>query len=413
MEWGGLNAGEIASKIAVDSVKTYFEGLSEREALSDIRKNLVGAIQSAHKQIISYGKINPEAEGMGTTAVLAQITLDTVHVAWSGDSRAYLFRGGALSQLSKDHSYVQSLLDEGKITKEQAFYHPNSNVITQSLGDEERAPDPSYVSTPLYQNDLVLLCSDGLNAMIEDEAIERILCDNSGDLNACVDKLIQAANEAGGNDNVTIVLNKVVDGQKAPMSSEVALHNASENTLKRTGGRIYQMLGLLVLLSLLASFIWFQQREVSVTPDPVQLPVKSVVSDSAELEKGKSPQKAEAKEEDKPENRTPQTPDSGKPKPKHDGRSRSDKDMNAVIRAAEGVSAETKEPETGESRTEDLQPGGEPRTGESVVKETKPRESGTTQPSTPQEKAEQGTKPGKQDKAGKPGDLNLIKNKRP
>jgi len=207
---GGMNAGEIASKITIDSICTFFkEGIARHLTVAE---RLIAAIQYAHQHILEYAQLNPETEGMGTTVVIAYIINDKIHVAWSGDSRCYLFRGGKLSQLTKDHSYVQTLLDEGKITKEQAFYHPQSNVIIQSLGDSERPPVPDVVVETLYQGDTVLLCSDGLNAMLEDHAIEGFLQNHQEDLTRCTDKLIEAANEAGGNDNITVVVNQVVAG---------------------------------------------------------------------------------------------------------------------------------------------------------------------------------------------------------
>lgn len=210
---GGLNAGEVASRITVDSVQEYFRGINPsklaQEGIADILKT---AILHAHQEILNYSKINPDTEGMGTTAVLVQIIEDYANIAWSGDSRCYLYRNRELIQLTKDHSYVQSLLDEGKINKTQAFYHPQSNIITQSLGDENRPPKPDFVQEKLYDGDILLVCSDGLNAMLEDHTIAEIIEESRADLSETANKLIEAANLAGGNDNITIVLNEVKEG---------------------------------------------------------------------------------------------------------------------------------------------------------------------------------------------------------
>ncbi len=221
---GGTNAGEIASKITIDSICTFFrENIAKERPTSE---RLVRAIQYAHQQILEYASLNPETEGMGTTVVIAHILNDQLYVAWSGDSRCYVLREGKLLQLTKDHSYVQTLLDEGKLTKNQAFYHPQSNVILQSLGDSERPPAPDIVAETLYQDDVVMLCSDGLNAMIEDHTIENILQNHNKELALCIDKLIKAANDAGGNDNITVVVNRVVKGNTSPSND-----NGGNNTL--------------------------------------------------------------------------------------------------------------------------------------------------------------------------------------
>lgn len=221
---GGTNAGEIASKITIDSICAFFrENIAKERPTSE---RLVRAIQYAHQQILEYASLNPETEGMGTTVVIAHILNDQLYVAWSGDSRCYLLREGKLLQLTKDHSYVQTLLDEGKLTKNQAFYHPQSNVILQSLGDSERPPAPDIVAETLYQDDVVMLCSDGLNAMIEDHTIENILQNHNKELALCIDKLIKEANDAGGNDNITVVVNRVVKGNTSPSND-----NGGNNTL--------------------------------------------------------------------------------------------------------------------------------------------------------------------------------------
>ncbi|MDF7817262.1 Stp1/IreP family PP2C-type Ser/Thr phosphatase [Runella sp. MFBS21] len=242
---GGTNAGEIASKITIDSICAFFrENIAKERPTSE---RLVTAIQYAHQQILEYASLNPETEGMGTTVVIAHILNDQLYVAWSGDSRCYLLREGKLLQLTKDHSYVQTLLDEGKLTKTQAFYHPQSNVILQSLGDSERPPAPDIVVETLYQDDVVMLCSDGLNSMIEDHTIESILQSPNKELALCIDKLIKAANDAGGNDNITVVVNRVVKGHTSPSNDNGGnntLPNPRFQTRKKTSTAMWVALGM-------------------------------------------------------------------------------------------------------------------------------------------------------------------------
>lgn len=260
---GGMNAGEIASKITIESISTFFrENNSNRLTPAE---RLIESIQYAHKQILEYAQVNSDAEGMGTTVVITHIINDKLYVAWSGDSRCYLFRGGKLSQLTKDHSYVQTLLDEGKITKTQAFYHPQSNVIIQSLGDSDRPPVPDIAVETLYKNDIVLLCSDGLNSMLEDLLIEGFLQNHSEDLTLCADKLIEAANNAGGNDNITVVLNQVVEGnyylnnddnKNIIDNQNDTLPNNKNAPKKRVNTGVWILLGMLVAVGVLLTWYY-------------------------------------------------------------------------------------------------------------------------------------------------------------
>ena len=131
---GGVNSGEVASDLAVEGVKSFFvEKMGEisKDKQLEVRKVLEEAIHFCNNKIIAHGKSNPETQGMGTTIILGWVIKDIVYISWVGDSRAYLYRPSdtnKLSQISKDHSLVQELIDKGEITEEQAFYHPNKNI---------------------------------------------------------------------------------------------------------------------------------------------------------------------------------------------------------------------------------------------------------------------------------------------
>ncbi|HLZ89774.1 MAG TPA: protein phosphatase 2C domain-containing protein, partial [Puia sp.] len=185
---GGTNAGEVASKIAVDSVQKYFNALSS-SPLKDGRAGAIvrDSILYAHRAIVNHAMTHRETEGMGTTLVLCWILGGRAYVGWSGDSRCYVWhpvRG--LRQLSKDHSYVQSLVDEGKITNEEAFIHPQNNIVLQSLGDGTIEPEPDVTGVPIGKDDLLLLCSDGLSGMLTDAELEEILRKTQGDVGLAV-----------------------------------------------------------------------------------------------------------------------------------------------------------------------------------------------------------------------------------
>ncbi|NDC42802.1 MAG: serine/threonine-protein phosphatase, partial [Chitinophagia bacterium] len=212
---GGTNCGEVASRIAKESVQAYFSNPDIDPRRDDCQRLLKAAIMFAHNNIVAHAAEHDETQGMGTTLVLGLICNDELFVAWSGDSRCYLFRNGNLEQISKDHSYVQTLVDEGVITIDQAFYHPQGNIILQSLGDRERPPQPESKRVKLQEHDIILLNTDGLNGMLEDHNIAALIGAHINDMPLLADVLITAANSAGGVDNTTLVLVKL-EGDSVP-----------------------------------------------------------------------------------------------------------------------------------------------------------------------------------------------------
>jgi serine/threonine protein phosphatase PrpC len=263
---GGMNAGEVASKIAVDGARKYFNALSS----SPVKTGRAGpilkdAILFAHQGIVSHALSHPETEGMGTTMVACWIVGDKVHVAWSGDSRCYCFNPvTGLRQLSKDHSYVQSLVDEGKISAEQAFDHPQNNIVLQSLGDANIRPEPDVVTIRAEKDDLILLCSDGLSGMLTDPEIEAIIRETTGgDIGQTVTTLIEKANAAGGTDNITVILVKVLENTMAPgptvEQEEFKAGDTLEGDGRRGSRKMPFLLTLLVIglgLAIIALVFW-------------------------------------------------------------------------------------------------------------------------------------------------------------
>jgi serine/threonine protein phosphatase PrpC len=253
---GGLNAGEVASKIAIGSIKDFFIALDEPKK-SNFKDILADAIFQANTDIVEHSKQFTETAGMGSTIVLAILKGSVLHVAWVGDSRCYLWRNEALTQVSKDHSYVQTLVDQGKLTKEQAFIHPDSNVITQSLGAEGRKPHPDYVSITLADKDIILLCSDGLNSMLWDDEIAKIIKENDG-LPQTAERLIGAANNEGGLDNITVLMAKVVSGaETAPADPQNAqtLNNDTGEVGKKKPGKVWYAILIAVIIAVAGYFV--------------------------------------------------------------------------------------------------------------------------------------------------------------
>jgi len=255
---GGMNAGEVASQLAVDTIKEWFmpERLTnEVTATSEhIIRHIENAIIAADAKIKDEGVKDKEKEGMGSTIVLAWIIGQSVFIGWCGDSRAYQFNpADGLKRLSHDHSYVQELVDTQQLTEEMAFNHPNSNIITRCLGDTSGTAIPDVKEYPLFEGDVIMLCSDGLNGVLRDHEMETVIRKNTGNMAACRDALWNAADNAGWTDNVTIGLCRIVSGgaQKTDTSADTAVH---KTTVKKSKKTLWWLLAVL-FGALLAGFI--------------------------------------------------------------------------------------------------------------------------------------------------------------
>lgn len=251
---GGMNAGEVASAIAVKTVKEAFAAENiTKEVLLQPEKYIVKAIQAADAAIKEEGKRNPETEGMGSTIVLAWLLHGKAYIGWCGDSRAYRYNPATgLERLSHDHSYVQELVDAGSITEELAFFHPNNNIITRSLGDLRGVAKPDTKVFDIQQGDLFLLCSDGLCGCLQDFQIKEVIEQHHTNVAECRDALWQADEAAGWHDNVTTVLAQITKGGVAPhkpLSAEdtVAHLQKSNHRLKTLTIALSVLLGIIVL----------------------------------------------------------------------------------------------------------------------------------------------------------------------
>lgn len=192
---GGHNGGETASAMAVDEIK---KSMSQGVGLKE-------SIANANAVVYKKSVESPELSGMGTTVVLCEILGGRANIAHVGDSRAYLYRDRKLKQITTDHSIVQQLIDSGTITSEQARYHPQRNLITRAVGTEKNIL-VDYNTLDFGEGDCILICSDGLSSYVDESVIADIL--ENTKTKETVDKLIAAAIESGGKDNVTVVLIK-------------------------------------------------------------------------------------------------------------------------------------------------------------------------------------------------------------
>jgi serine/threonine protein phosphatase PrpC len=197
---GGAQAGEVASRIAADA----FSDLPDD---GNAEERLAAAGRAANERIHEMASTHREHAGMGTTLTAALAGAHEVAVAHVGDSRAYRLRGGRLESLTRDHSLVQSLIDEGRLSQEEARHHPQRSVITRVLGVEPRV-DVETHTYPACPDDVYLLCSDGLTDMVDEETVGRIV-DGADSLDAASHALVDAANAAGGRDNITVLLFRI------------------------------------------------------------------------------------------------------------------------------------------------------------------------------------------------------------
>ena len=203
---GGHAAGEVASQIAVGSVITTL--IAPENQLGTIPEPgflnfLDRTFIRANQDVIEEGVRSPERRGMGTTCTLGVIRGDSLYVAHIGDSRGYLLRDGVLDRITNDHSVVEEEVRRGLLTPEQAWDDPRRNLVNRAIG-LDADPEVDTKSVPLQPGDRIMFCSDGLNSMIRDPEIRSIL--SQGDAGTTVQALIDAANDAGGSDNITVVV---------------------------------------------------------------------------------------------------------------------------------------------------------------------------------------------------------------
>jgi PPM family protein phosphatase len=202
---GGHKSGEIASKKAVDSVCSHLlETNWEIEDISDLLKNI---ICSVNKELYEFSLLNEATQGMGTTLIVSAFKNCKLYIGHVGDSRVYLIRDNTIEKLTWDHSYIEELVKNGSITKDEAVNHPKKNVITRAVGYESALQVDTY-EIDIGENDEILLCTDGLTNMVSDEEILEILTREKDPQAAC-DALIENANNKGGEDNITVIIGRI------------------------------------------------------------------------------------------------------------------------------------------------------------------------------------------------------------
>jgi protein phosphatase len=212
---GGHNAGEVASKMAIETLGAFIQKSHKEKEITwpyglDVNLSFDGnrlktAIKLANKKVYKAADNREDYTGMGTTAVAAIVTGKVMTVGSAGDSRCYSVRDGKLAQLTRDDSWVSAAWAEGILSADEIERHPLKNVITKAVGAKDTI-DIEVVEYSFAPGDVAFLCSDGLHAMLKDEEILKVLTPFPASLQEAATKLIEAANEAGGKDNVSVVL---------------------------------------------------------------------------------------------------------------------------------------------------------------------------------------------------------------
>jgi len=214
---GGHQAGEVASHMAVESVlarmrklsrSKHCQSLSDRQLLNFVTKT----IRFSNKLIYDASEQNAERNGMGTTLVAATVLGSRFYAGHVGDSRIYLYRNQNLKRITKDHSLLQDLIDKGFYTEEEARNANVGHIVTRALGTTDDVKVDTIRFT-LKQNDLLLICSDGLSDMVSNDMIRNTLTQNAANLNLTAQALVDQANEMGGKDNISVILMQATDVQ--------------------------------------------------------------------------------------------------------------------------------------------------------------------------------------------------------
>ena len=216
---GGYNAGEVASHMVTSFIQAelgrWLVEASVQASDADVRRAMDICVDNANRAIFNAANANPQYAGMGTTLVLAVFRDTRLLIGHVGDSRAYRLRAGRLQQITRDHSLLQEQIDAGLITAEQAAFSANKNLVTRAVGVEDTVLLETH-QHDILPGDLFLLCSDGLSDMLDDATITQVLLAYTS-LDAAAKALVDAANEAGGKDNIAIVLARAPGG--APVAT--------------------------------------------------------------------------------------------------------------------------------------------------------------------------------------------------
>lgn len=273
---GGMSSGEVASETIVNSLRQSFGAITPADMADDnsIVEFIRKAISKADKQVKAYAKANPRARGLGSTLVLAWMLRDKAYCAWVGDSRIYCYNPATgLERISHDHSYVQALVDSGNITDDEAFTHPDGNIITRSIGDNGEPVEPDTRIVPLREGDVWLLCSDGLCGLLRDNELRAVIEADPKSSLTTLRSLWAQGDQRGWSDNATILLYSVLGlgtQSYAPAATTSPVTNAPNQLAQPHGvmtvGNVAikwstAIIALAAILMVILGIIWYQSRQ--------------------------------------------------------------------------------------------------------------------------------------------------------
>ena len=201
---GGHAAGDYASRFTVEKIVEYVTESEESEPVTVLGE----AVRYANEHLLAEANADASKAGMGTTIVAAVVVGDKLYTANVGDSRLYVINQERITQITRDHSLVEEMVQSGKLQKEEMRTHPNKNIITRALGTNPEVKADCF-EIEVEEGDVLLLCSDGLSNMMEDKTIEAIIKKNPEDMEQAARQLVDEANKAGGKDNISVVLVRI------------------------------------------------------------------------------------------------------------------------------------------------------------------------------------------------------------
>tara|TARA_B100001964_G_scaffold213127_1_gene249780 strand:+ start:2147 stop:3277 length:1131 start_codon:yes stop_codon:yes gene_type:complete len=294
---GGHLGGEMAAQMTVDSLTDGFQ----TSPVDDPAVFLDLAIKKADKKVSKKGADDTELTGMGTTVVAAIIRDGRAYLAHVGDSRIYLFRNNKWKQITNDHSVVQKMVDEGLLTEAEAESHPEKNRILQAIG--LGGVEPEHNSLPLYKNDILLLCSDGLSGLVDGRGMISVVSKESP--MSAAKQLTSLANDRGGHDNITVIIAKVDKGPKAPKEPKAKPKEKSPPKKGVIKNAIYLfagvILGIVVFLILQDVGILGKSSEDEKSPTDSADEIKEKVpAEDTKVEEKESVEELEAAEVEEP-----------------------------------------------------------------------------------------------------------------
>src|SRR3954463_2253180 len=227
---GGHAGGDVASSLAIGELAPL-DG--ESHGSDDALDHLERAVRAAHAALLARAEEEPQLAGMGTTVTALLRSGNRLALAHIGDSRAYLLRDGALTQITKDHTFVQTLVDEGRLTPEEAEHHPQRSVLMRVLSDIVDDPEPDFSMRETRVGDRYLLCSDGLSGVVSFETLQDTLAPGAPPASTC-DRLVALARRAGAPDNVTCIVADVVDEPSTADAAPAVVGAASVGAQRRS-----------------------------------------------------------------------------------------------------------------------------------------------------------------------------------